>query len=39
MTFHPLEDKIIRYTRDLMHFDYGGDRGRFGSLAQESRSA
>jgi hypothetical protein len=22
--------------RDLMHFDYGGDRGRFGSLAQEA---
>ena len=22
--------------RDLMHFDYGGDRGRFGRLAQEA---
>jgi hypothetical protein len=22
--------------RDLMHFDYGGDRGRFGSLAREA---
>ena len=22
--------------RDLMHFDYGGDRGRFGSLAKEA---
>jgi hypothetical protein len=22
--------------RDLMHFDYGGDRGRFGLLANEA---
>jgi hypothetical protein len=25
--------------RDLMHFDYGGDRGRFGSLAREASVA
>src|ERR1700730_8272561 len=25
--------------RDLMHFDYGGDRGHFGSLAQEAATA
>lgn len=25
--------------RDLMHFDYGGDRGRFGTLAQVARTA
>jgi len=25
--------------RDLMHFDYGGDRGRFGTLAKEAASA
>lgn len=24
--------------RDLMHFDYGGDRGRFGRLADEART-
>ena len=24
--------------RDLMHFDYAGDRGRFGSLADEARA-
>lgn len=24
--------------RDLMHFDYAGDRGRFGTLAQEART-
>jgi hypothetical protein len=25
--------------RDLMHFDYGNDRGRFGNLAQEAATA